>query len=90
MLSKEFQRLLYSYHKGEIDMVLIKSVSQFGRDSWEMFKILRELQSLDVDVFFEKEGVHSRDRYLQYYLTVYCAFARAQSENANKNIRWGH
>ena len=42
-----------------------------------------------IDVFFEEEGVHSRDRYLRYYLTVYCAFAQAQSENASRNIRWG-
>ena len=70
-------------------MVLVKSVSRFGRDSLEMFKILREFQDLDVDVFFEEEGVHSRDRYLRYYLTVYCAFAQAQSENASRNIRWG-
>ena len=70
-------------------MVLVKSVSRFGRDSLEMFKILREFQDLDVDVFFEEEGVHSRDRYLRYYLTVYCAFAQAQSENASRNIRRG-
>lgn len=86
---KEFQRLLDSCRNGEIDMVLVKSVSRFGRDSLEMFKILREFQDLDVDVFFEEEGVHSRDRYLRYYLTVYCAFAQAQSENASRNIRWG-
>lgn len=86
---KEFQRLVDSCRNGEIDMVLVKSVSRFGRDSLEMFKILRELQSLDVDVFFEGEGVYSRDRYLQYYLTIYCAFAQTQSENASRNIRWG-
>lgn len=86
---KEFQRLLDSCRNGEIDMVLVKSVSRFGRDSLEMFKILREFQALDVDVFFEEEGVHSGDRYLRYYLTVYCAFAQAQSENASRNIRWG-
>ena len=86
---KEFQRLLDSCRNGEIDMVLVKSVSRFGRDSLEMFKILREFQDLDVDVFFEEEGVHSQDRYLRYYLTVYCAFAQAQSENASRNIRWG-
>ena len=84
---KEFQRLLDSCRNGEIDMVLVKSVSRFGRDSLEMFKILREFQDLDVDVFFEEEGVHSRDRYLRYYLTVYCAFAQAQSENASRNLR---
>ena len=56
---KEFQRLLDSCRNGEIDMVLVKSVSRFGRDSLEMFKILREFQDLDVDVFFEEEGVHS-------------------------------
>lgn len=86
---KEFQRLLDSCRNGEIDMVLVKSVSRFGRDSLEMFKILRELQALDVDVFFEEEGIHSRDRQVQYYLTIYCAFAQTQSENASRNIRWG-
>lgn len=86
---KEFQRLLNSCWNGEIDIVLVKSVSRFVLDSLEMFKILREVHRLDADVFFEKEGVHSRDHYLRYYLTVYCAFAQAQSGNASRNIRWG-
>ena len=50
---KKFQRLLDSYQNGEINIALIKSVNLFGRDFMEMFKILRKLQSLDVNVFFE-------------------------------------
>ena len=53
---KEFQRLLDSYRNGEIDMVLVKPVSQFGRDSLEMFKILRELQALGWMPFSKKKG----------------------------------
>ena len=69
-------------------MVLVKPVSQFGRDSLEMFKILRELQALGWMPFSKKKGSQP-DRYVQYYLTVYCAFAQTQSENASRNIRWG-
>lgn len=53
-----FNRMLQDARAGYIDMVITKSLSRFGRNTLDCLKCLRELKSLNVDVFFEKEKIH--------------------------------
>jgi DNA invertase Pin-like site-specific DNA recombinase len=50
----EFQRLLTDCRAGNIDMVITKSLSRFSRNTVTMLEAVRELKSLNVDVFFQK------------------------------------
>lgn len=75
--------------KGKIDLILTKSTSRFGRNTLDMLRVLRELRDLGVDVYFERENLWLHDRQIQVILTMYCAFAQAESEDMNRDIRWG-
>lgn len=44
---------------GLIDMIVVKSVSRFGRNTVDTLKCVRELKAMGVDVYFEKESLHT-------------------------------
>lgn len=45
--------------RGLIDRVLVKSISRFARNTKECLETIRELKSLGVGVYFEKENIDS-------------------------------
>ena len=51
----EFQRMLNDCRIGKIDMVITKSISRFARNTLDLLNIVRQLKSMNIDVYFEKE-----------------------------------
>jgi len=66
-----------------------KSVSRFGRNTVDTLIYTRELRSLGIDVFFEKENIHSTESSGELMLTLMAAFAESESETMSENIKWG-
>ena len=54
-----FQRLLNDCRVGRIDMVITKSISRFARNTVTLLETVRELKALGIDVFFERENLHT-------------------------------
>ena len=74
---------------GQIDVVVTKSVSRFGRNTVDTLKYVRELKSLGVDVYFEKENIHTLDSEGEVLLTLISAVAQNESFNQSDNVKWG-
>ena len=53
----EFKRLMADCNAGKIDIVLVKSISRFARDTVDTLNATRHLKSLGIDVFFERENI---------------------------------
>ncbi len=51
---KDFQRLLADCRNGQIDMIIVKSLSRFARNTVTLLETVRGLKVLDVDVFFRR------------------------------------
>ena len=84
----EFMQIMDLARNGEIDLILTKSISRFGRNTVEMLQVSLELCGCGVDVFFEKENIWLHDRQMQILLTAYMSYAQAESESMSKNIKW--
>ena len=84
-----FLELMRRCENDEVDLVLTKSVSRFGRNTVDMLKALRIFHEHGVDLFFEKEHLWLHEQEMQLLVTAYCAFAQAESEDMSRNIRWG-
>ena len=84
----EFQRLLQDCRAGKIDMVLVKSISRFARNTVTMLGTVRELKSLGIDVYFEKENIHSMSGDGELMLTILASFAQAEAQSVSENCRW--
>ena len=85
-----FIELMKSCRAMKIDMVLVKSIGRFGRNTLEMLIAIRELQGLGIDIWFEKENLHSNKEGVQFMLDIYCALAQAEIESKSQDIKWGY
>lgn len=84
----EFQRLLADCRAGLIDMVITKSISRFARNTVTLLATVRELKVLGVDVFFEKENIHSMSGDGELMLTILASYAQEESRSVSENCEW--
>ena len=86
---EDFQRLLADCRRGLIDRVLVKSISRFARNTKECLETIRELKSLGVGVYFEKENIDTATMSGEMMTALFASFAQAESESISGNMRWG-
>ena len=84
----EFNKMLRLCYKGKIDMIIVKSISRFARNTLDVIKITRKLREINVDVYFEEQGIHSIDPASEFYITIYGSIAQSESENISANVKW--
>ena len=75
--------------RGLIDRVLVKSISRFARNTKECLETIRELKSLGVGVYFEKENIDTATMSGEMMTALFASFAQAESESISGNMRWG-
>ena len=85
----EFQRMIDDALNGKIDIIIAKSISRFARNTLDTLKYARELREHKVDVYFEKENIHTLELDSEMFLTLYSAFAQAESESTSMNVKLG-
>lgn len=82
------QRLIKDCNDGKIDLILTKSVSRFARNTVDTLNLTRHLRDIGVDIYFERENIHSISQEGELLLTLLAAFAQAESQNISENIKW--
>lgn len=84
----EFQRMLSDCRAGRIDLIITKSITRFARNTLTLLSAVRELKELGVDVYFEKENIHSLGMDGELMLTLLASFAQEESRSASENQKW--
>ena len=84
----EFQRLLEDCKQGKIDMVITKSVSRFARNTLIILENVRKLKEQGINVYFEKENIHSLSEDGELMLTLLSSFAQEESRSVSENCKW--
>lgn len=84
-----FCALMRKCRKKKVDLILTKSISRFARNTLDLLKTLRELQSLNIDIYFELEDLWLHDQTIQLAITIYGAMAQAESEDMSRSIKRG-
>lgn len=84
----EFQRMLTDCRDGKIDMVITKSLTRFARNTVTLLATVRELKLLEIDVYFEKENIHTLSADGELMLTLLASFAQEESRSASENQKW--
>ena len=84
---EDFNRMLSDCRKGRIDKVLVKSVSRFARNTKDCLAALRELMSLGVTVYFEKENINTETLTTELMVSVSGALDQQESISISQNQR---
>ena len=91
MPHKQFVHFLTSIKDaldGKIDLILVKSVSHFARNTVDLLATVRELRERGVKIFFEKENIDSLDSKCDMVLSIHASLAEEESRSISTNIRW--
>jgi len=83
-----FQRLLADCRAGKVNVILTKSISRFARNTVTLLETVRELKSLEVDVFFEEQNIHTMSAEGELMLTILASYAQEESLSASENQKW--
>lgn len=84
----QFQRMLQDAKAGKIDLILTKSLSRFARNTVTTLQTVRTLKECGVDIWFERENIHSISEDGEFMLTLLSAFAQEESLSASENQKW--
>lgn len=86
-----FQRMIEDAKKGEIDLIISKSISRFSRSVIDFLTYTRLLKELNppVDVFLEKENLYTLSAQSELILTLMAALAQEESLAISENRKWG-
>lgn len=57
----EFNHMIADCRAGKIDMIIIKSISRFARNTLDCLNYVRELKELGIGIIFEKENINTLD-----------------------------
>ena len=83
-----FMALLEKCKKGEIDMILTKSVSRFSRNALTLLATVRELKALGVSVQFDEENINTLTEDGEFMLSLIASVAQEESRSASDNQKW--
>ena len=86
----EFIRLIEDCQKGEIDLIMVKSISRFSRNVIESQMYINLLRENNVRVYFEKEKIYSDDIKCELILKLLSACAQEESNSISQTIRWAN
>ena len=84
----EFQRMLADCRAGKIDQIITKSITRFARNTLTTLETVRELKNLGIDVYFEKEHIHSMSGDGELILSILASYAQEESRSVSENCKW--
>ncbi|GGC87883.1 serine recombinase [Thalassobacillus devorans] len=85
----EMKNLLKDAKKGLFDVVLIKSITRWARDTVDSITLVRDLKGSGVRVVSIEDGYDSFDDHGEMKLTLLSMMAQQESDNISKNVSFG-
>lgn len=85
---KEFLRMMSDAEKGLFDMVVVKDISRFARNTVDLLQNVRKLKSLGIETQFLTANMTSMGN-SEFVLTIFGALAQEESANTSKRVKFG-
>lgn len=83
-----FRQMIADCKAGNIDVIHTKSISRFARNTELLLAVSRELKTIQVDIFFEEQHLHTLSNEGEVMLTVLASYAEEELRNMSENQRW--
>lgn len=85
----QFEAMIKACLKHKIDLIIVKSVSRFGRNTLEGLQTTRLLKQNGVDVYFETAGLWIQKMDFELPLSIMFAIAQEESVDKSRAVKWG-
>lgn len=74
--------MVTDYRGWKIDMVITKSISRFARNTVTLLQTVREFKTLEVDIYFEEQNIHTMSGDGELMMTILASYAQEESHEA--------
>lgn len=85
---KEFLRMMEDAERGLFDMVVVKDISRFARNTVDLLQNIRRLKALGIETQFLTANMTSMGN-SEFVLTIFGALAQEESANTSKRVKFG-
>ena len=85
---KEFIRMMADAERGLFDMVVVKDISRFARNTVDLLQNIRKLKALGIETQFLTANMTSMGN-SEFVLTIFGALAQEESANTSKRVKFG-
>ena len=85
---EEFRRLLEDAELGLFEMVVVKDVSRFARNTVDALQSVRRLRAQGINTLFINANMTAIGDG-EFALTLFSAMAQEESNNLSKRVKWG-
>ena len=85
---KEFLRLMRDAQQGLFDMVVVKDISRFARNTVDLLQNIRTLKALGIETTFLTSNMTVLGQ-SEFVLTIFGALAQEESANTSKRVKFG-
>ena len=85
---KEFLRMMSDAEHGLFDMVVVKDISRFARNTVDLLQNVRKLKALGIETQFLTANMTSMGN-SEFVLTIFGALAQEESANTSKRVKFG-
>jgi site-specific DNA recombinase len=85
---KEFLRMMRDAEQGYFEMVVVKDISRFARNTVDLLQNIRKLKALGIETQFLTANMTSMGN-SEFVLTIFGALAQEESANTSKRVKFG-
>ena len=85
---KEFLHMMSDAEHGLFDMVVVKDISRFARNTVDLLQNIRKLKALGIETQFLTANMTSMGN-SEFVLTIFGALAQEESANTSKRVKFG-
>lgn len=85
---KEFLCMMADAERGLFDMVVVKDISRFARNTVDLLQNIRKLKALGIETQFLTANMTSMGN-SEFVLTIFGALAQEESANMSKRVKFG-
>jgi DNA invertase Pin-like site-specific DNA recombinase len=85
----DFNRMINDCMNGEIDLVIVKNISRFARNTLDTLQYVRVLKEKGVAVLFEEENINTLTMDGELLLTILSSVAQQEVQNISEHVKLG-
>ena len=85
----DFNRMINDCMNGDIDLIIVKSISRFARNTVDTLQYVRALKEKGVAVMFEEENINTLTMDGELLLTILSSVAQQEVQNISEHVKLG-
>lgn len=85
----QFLKMVAAAMNGQIDIILVKSLSRFGRNTVDNLNYVRAFREKNVAIHFEEEGIDTSKEGGEIMITILSSCAQQEVQNTSEYVKTG-